>query len=150
MLYKHFLITAIFLFVQQEILSPVFIRYTDDLLALERASQTPFSIDLPECCCQVVTPLIGDKWKFYLQSHPDNELVSFLLRGISQGFHIGCNYSGAIICSSHCNMPAAHAHEDVVLSYLKRELELGRVADFPQQTYSHIHTSSFGVIPRTC
>ena len=45
-------------------------------------------------------------------------------------------------------MPAAHAHDDVILSYLKRELELGQVAVVPQEAYSHIHTSSFGVIPK--
>ena len=123
-------------------------RYTSDLLALEHASQAMFTIDLPEGCCQIVTPLVVNKWEEYLCSHPDKVFTSFVLQGIASGFHIGCDYSNAVIHSSWSNMPAAREHADVVISYLKKELDLGRVAAVPQEAVSLIHTSSFGVIPK--
>ena len=123
-------------------------RYTEDLLALERASQSAISIDLPECCQHIITPLRVDKWEAYLQLHPDREFASFLLRGMVHGYHIGCNYSNAVILSAESNMPAAHAHAEVVVKYLHKELELGRIASVPHESSSLIHTSSFGVIPK--
>ena len=45
-------------------------------------------------------------------------------------------------------MPAALAHAEVVTNYLRKELELGRIAVVPQHAHSHVHTSSFGVIPK--
>ena len=102
----------------------------------------------PLTCCQIVTPLVVDKWEEYLRSHPDNVFTSFVLRGIANGFHIGCDYSNTVIRSSCSSMPAAREHPDIVINYLKKELDLGRVAAVPHEAVSLIHTSSFGVIPK--
>ena len=102
-------------------------RYLNDLLALEEASQSPMAIDLPECCNKIVTPLKWENWNVYLNRCPDKQFISFILRGIRQGFHIGCNYSKAVILSSPSNMPAALAHPEIVFNYLQRESELHRI-----------------------
>ena len=89
-----------------------------------------------------------DRWGKCLQQHPDKEFASFILRGITEGFFIGCNYSNASILSTKSNMPAALAHAEVVTNYLRKELVLSRIAVVPQHALSHVHTSSFGVIPK--
>ena len=95
-----------------------------------------------------MTPLKVERWAACLHFCPDQLWVKFLLRGISEGFHIGCDYSTAIIRSSQSNMPAAHAHPEVVDNYIKRELALRRISVVPPEAHNFIHTSSFGVIPK--
>jgi len=47
---------------------------------------------VPPEACLVTTPLKAPEWFIYLQTHPDQELVQFFLKGIKQGFRKGFNY----------------------------------------------------------
>ncbi len=62
--------------------------YTDDLLALESASQKPPRAHYPT----PVTPISLVNWEPYLNSHPDQRFAGFIRRGFSQGFRVGITH----------------------------------------------------------
>lgn len=73
--------------------------YTQDLLTL--ASKVPASpISLPPSCCQITTPLKIDQWKVALKDHPDKQLASFIIEGITDGFHIGYDRADNLLRSA--------------------------------------------------
>ena len=61
---------------------------TQHLLALESCVPRQTSV-LPAYLCNIVTPLNIQAWEWELRAHPDQALVSYILRGIRDGFRIG-------------------------------------------------------------
>ena len=61
---------------------------TQHLLALESCVPRQSSV-LPAYLCNIVTPLNIQAWEWELRAHPDQALVSYILRGIRDGFCIG-------------------------------------------------------------
>ena len=52
---------------------------------------------VPESAHLIHTPLIPTAWSELLSSYPDQQLVQFFLRGITEGFQIGysdCVFQG--------------------------------------------------------
>lgn len=95
-----------------------------------------------------VSPLKADRFALELKNHPDQELVSFVLIGIREGFRLGFNMTP--LRPAKRNKKSAEEHPDVVDDYLGNEVALGRVAgpfDFP--LLPSLHISSFGVIPKS-
>ena len=92
---------------------------------------------VPESARPVHTPLIPTAWGELLSSYPDQRLVQFFLRGITEGFQIG--YSDCIsqgLRSSRKNLEGAIQHPEVVDEYLDKEMTLSRVAGpFIKPTY---------------
>ena len=76
--------------------------YTDHLLALNSCTSQP----PPFLSLEVYTPLITDQWDQYLQSHPDEQFVSYILQGISSGFRIDFVQSHLVLPVSN-NLPSS-------------------------------------------
>ena len=99
----------------------------------------------------VHTPLICTAWSQALARHPDQTLVRFLLRGITEGFGIGHRRSiGHDLKSSRKNLEGAIQHPQVVNDYLEKERSLNRVARlYNKSQLPTVHISRFGVIPKS-
>ena len=98
----------------------------------------------------VTTPLKALAWSIYLQTYPDQELVQFFLKGITQGFRIGFNYHSQQLKSSKKNLEGALSHPDVVQHYLRTEVNMGRLIGPLDNAYKLVtHISRFGVIPKS-
>ncbi len=49
---------------------------------------------------RVTTPMRVEEWEEALRTHPDRTYVSYLMRGLSQGFHIGFEYGAKNVQTS--------------------------------------------------
>ena len=97
----------------------------------------------------VGTPLIVGQWAHYLSKHPDQRLTHFLVEGLERGFRIGFNNSQAGLKKAGSNLLSAFRNQDVVSSYIKAEVSLGRlVGPLPQEVAAQVHISPIGVIPK--
>ena len=103
---------------------------------------------VPESAYPVHTPLIPTAWGELLSSYPDQRLVQFFLRGITEGFQIG--YSDRIsqgLKSSRKNLEGAIQHPEVVDEYLDKEMILSRVAG--PFTKAHLPGIQISIIPKS-
>lgn len=74
--------------------------------------------------------------------------MSYVLSGIRQGFKLGFN--SAPLKDAKRNKQSALEHPEIVDEYLRNEVDLGRVAGpFSRPPIPNLHTSSFGVIPKS-
>ena len=95
-----------------------------------------------------VSPLNVNMFALDLAHHPDQALVSEVLKGLSLGFRLGFN-PGTNLRSSKKNKASAYQHPDIIDAYLSNEIHLGRVAGpFLFPPISNLHVNSFGVIPK--
>ena len=121
--------------------------YMEELLAVAR--KEPLTAQsIPSCLSTVHTPLQVEVWVRLLQTNPDREFTSFLLRGLSQGFRIGFDYGSVSLKPAKSNM--AGTTQDVVAKYLQEECDMGQVVG-PLQPAVAAHVqqiSKFGVIPK--
>ena len=124
-----------------------FNRYSTDLLTLNSYS-SPESQPIPACLTHITTPLKLEAWDMCLRNHPDRTFASYILSGISQGFHIGFNHETPIR-SAKGNMSSA-AHHAPVIDYLKAEIEANRILGpfKPSNMPCPIHISPIGIIPK--
>ena len=114
--------------------------------ALNKYPEVPM---IPQSACKISTPLNTQNWHQYLLGHPDQELVSYFLEGISAGFRIGLSTPAHSLHSAHRNLRAALLHPQIVDGYLQTELSLGRISGpFLKSQCSTVQISRFGVIPK--
>ena len=107
------------------------------------------SYAVPLTASAVHTPLCTPAWHSMLGSHPNKDLVQFMLDGICNGFHIGFTKPPSSLKAVRSNLEGAREHPGVVTDYLSTEISLGRVAGpFPPRAVPQIHISRFGVIPK--
>ena len=122
-------------------------QYTADLLCLDshRSQMAELSPEL----LAIETPLVVETWDTALQSHPDQALVRYILRGLQQGFRIGFNRAHPLR-SARANMDSARHHPEVISDYLSKELAQGRLlGPFPENmVIPGCHINRFGVIPK--
>ena len=99
----------------------------------------------------VSTPLVRREWARDLEVHPDHRFKSYILNGITHGFHIGFDYEHHQCRSAVSNMQSAVMHARVVREYLEEEVSLGRlVGPVPSALLpSGTQISAFGVIPKS-
>ena len=119
-----------------------------DLLKLD-ACRTPTGSPVPMVLRAVHTPLRWDQWDRQLETHPDQRFREFIVRGIREGFRVGFDYQRTCR-SSRKNMHSAEERSQVVHEYLQTEISAGRIlGPLDPANYPQIHTSSFGVIPKS-
>ena len=118
-------------------------RYTDHLQALEACRPSWSSIRGGNSLALTRTPLVLDRWKQELESHPDRVYVNYILQGIEHGFRIGFDRQ-CQLQSASSNMPTRNPK--VISNYLEREVSLGRMVRQPKG--EGIHISPMGVIPK--
>ena len=85
--------------------------------------------------------------------HPDQNLTTFFINGITQGFRIGFDHTLVSLKSSRRNLESAQSHIAVVDDYLKTEIALARIAGpFSPNAVGQGQISRFGVIQKidTC
>ena len=119
------------------------------------ASQWPFcSFNFIISACPAlppvtaVSPLHFEEFSRELANHPNQQQVSYVLRGIQFGFRLGFHPSHKLKPAKK-NKPFAVLHAPVIDDYLANEVMLGRVAGpFPSPPLPNLHVSSFGVIPK--
>ena len=105
---------------------------------------------IPLSACQITTPLSLPGWHNLLRGYPNQAVVHFFLRGISEGFRIGYNYKEFTYKPARRNLLGAVSHPEVVDQYLQTEISLGRViGPFPPKGVPDVHLNRFGVIPKT-
>jgi len=122
-------------------------RFTQDLLSLELASPALPSLPYP---CSISSPLRPKAWERALQSLPDKAFTAFLMRGITMGFRIGVS-RGAHFKQARRNLQSAYNCPDTISEYIRREVDLGRLAPLPplpSLAPPLLQVSPFGAIPK--
>ena len=99
---------------------------------------------------QVVTPLCWQAWDQALRGHPDNQFRRYIVKGIREGFRVGCTRSRTGSSETLVdNMPSAWANPEVIDDYLAKECGMGRVlGPLDPAQYRGVHISRFGVVPK--
>ena len=123
-------------------------RYTSQLLQI-MSCKLMGDNPLPTECRQVVTPLRWREWEKALCSFPDHQLVACLLQGLRSGFRIGFDYRAHKVKIRPGNLKSALDNPGPVEEYLHKELQMGRVQELPVLVSNKVHTSKFGVIPKS-
>lgn len=96
----------------------------------------------------VLTPLVWMEWDWLIELHPDQQLQSYIVDGIQNGFRVGFNYECELKKADH-NMPSTFAHPDLIRDYLATECSKGRVLGPLEPTcFPQVQISWFGVIPK--
>ena len=87
-------------------------------------------------------------WRKFLQDHPDQDFVGFILRGIEEGFRIGANPESLLRPASR-NMQSALQQPGIINEYLQSETQKQNIlGPFPPHMPRGIHINRFGVIPK--
>ena len=124
--------------------------YINDLLELDSRRQIKVRTGPPiPTCCR--TPLECRERDQSLREHPDKHFVSYVVRGIREGFRIRFDYLSHCCKSVKRNVISAtdHADADVIRDYLAKECAAGRVlGPFDPQSLPHVQISPFGVIEK--
>ena len=93
--------------------------------------------------------MMGTMGSSPIRDHPDQRFHLFLVRGIREGFRVGFDYSRLCRAASR-NMGSAQEKPQIVQEYLQKEVTEGRIlGPFDPAEYPQIHTSRFGVIPKS-
>lgn len=94
------------------------------------------------------TPLKLPAWQRALADHPDKHFCRYIINGIAQGFHIGCDRAVTLLpCSS--NMPSVHQQPQLVEAQIRAEVEAGRLlGPLPPHLAALVQTSPIGLIPK--
>lgn len=120
--------------------------YTADLLTLDFCR--PPDIGILNELAVVSTPLDADAWAVALADHPDKAYVSFIARGLREGFRVGFQW-GAPLRSATANMPSSLLQPDVIEEYISKELSRGRmIGPLPLTWKSSIHVNRVGLVPK--
>ena len=82
-----------------------------------------YGINLPDECRRIVSPLKPAMWEVLLAEYPDRRFVDHLMRGLREGFRIGCYASRQNLQSVSTNMSSAMLHPEVIQKYLQDEVE---------------------------
>ena len=110
---------------------------------------TPPHQMIPQSAKNICTPLVQNNWCQYLHQHPNQQLVQFFLKGISEGYRIGYGSNTKGAKSSKQNLQSALLHPQVVDDYIKTELLMHRVAGpYSTDECPLININRFGVIPK--
>ena len=94
------------------------------------------------------TPLRLPAWQRALADHPDKKFCSYILNGIAQGFHIGCNRGVALSPCSN-NMPSVNQQPQLVEAQIKTEITARRLlGPLPPHLAPLVQTNPIGLIPK--
>lgn len=120
------------------------VQFTDqnhvlsDLLQLEACRPLGGAPHIPLAASAIVTPLIPHQWEI--------ELLSYIVSGLTNGFHIGYRRGGSTLTLARSNMMSALQNPSPVQQYLASELAEGRIAGPFKEQVSQVHVNRFGVI----
>ena len=101
--------------------------YMEQLELMNSCTPSPETPVLPERWARIKTPLKAEEWEWELRDLPDRRCASFLVKGISEGFRLGFDYTNNRCTRARRNMLSAGKNPQVVEEYLNNEIALGRV-----------------------
>ena len=86
-----------------------------------------------------------------MADHPDQAFRDYLLRGMTEGFHVGFDYHNHTCRQAVSNMRSAGENVQVIQEYLEKEIARGRVAGpvNPVEAPPGTQISPLGVIPKS-
>ena len=114
-------------------------QYTADLLLLASFCRSSGKPEWSE-------PLLQYQLEALLCHDPDSTFVSFIMKGLIEGFPIGFEDLRCRQRSVARNHPSSLRNGAVVSSYIQKEVSLGRLVGPISQ--DGIHTSTIGLIPK--
>ena len=121
-------------------------RYTDDLLKLAIGSGDYPTHGWPA----FPSPIQIEHLRQYLDSYPDQQLASYIAKGLTQGFHIGYHDSRDGLHSRGLNHPSAQANPTVVDERIQTELSTGRLlGPLSPREAALVYTSPLDLVPKT-
>ena len=106
------------------------------------------TVRLPDYLSPIRLPILAR----LLRSHPDQEFVSFIVNGLADGFHVGFSPGSPLAPSSTRNHPSSRANCQIISSYIREEVSLGRmVGPIPEDVALSwgVHCSPIGLIPKS-
>ncbi len=119
-------------------------HYLEDLFTLEGHHPPSPVVEWP----RGPTPIIAQAFTHYTCHHPDQRFAQYILKGISQGFHIGFD-KGCRLKQNWRNHPSSLENPVVVTSHIKTEVERGcLVGPLPPFQVSQVHVSPLGLVPK--
>ena len=123
-------------------------KYTPQHLALDQ-NRPLVPQSLPKGLCHINTPARLEVWQQELADHPDKAFTNYVVQGLAQGFRVGFKYTSSLLPHRR-NMLSAVQHPKEVNDYLKEELAMNRLVQFPKPVADHLgaHCSPIGVIPK--
>ena len=87
-------------------------------------------------------------WRQALAGHPDGAFAQYVLNAIEHVFHVGFAHDSRLVSDSR-NMRSATLHPLVINSYIRTELQEGRmVGPFPPGSVPGLHIKRMGVVPK--
>ena len=105
-------------------------------------------MDFSPSWARVPTPISQSHLALLLCHHPDRCFVSWLLRGLDEGFPIGFDPARCNLWSVACNHPSSLCNREVVAQYIAHEVSLGCLVG--PVASEGIHTSPIDLIPKAC
>ncbi len=104
------------------------------------------AIPWPPCWSPIRVPVLA----IALRSHPDQQFVTFVLQGLTHGFHIGfTRRRGLSLRSSSRSHQSVSACPQAVSQYIGDECEAGRmVGPLPSTLSAQVHCSPIGIVPK--
>ena len=96
----------------------------------------------------IVTPIRSSVLAGYLQCHPDQELVAYLLHGFRYGFDL--LFAGQITHTSPRNLRSTEEHQEAVTLAIRSELIKGHISGpFSLPPFQTCHCSPLGAVPKS-
>ena len=92
---------------------------------------------------QVGTVLDVEVWSHVMSRHPNEDIRSYVVSGLAQGFRVGFNHAHELR-SAWWNMLSADAYPTVVQSYIDKERKVRRIID--PLGAPNVHLNRIGVI----
>ena len=84
-------------------------------------SRTIEAVQVPPTTTAISSPLKIHSWISLLKNHPNKQLTSFFITGLSRGFRIGYKSKKSLQSAKHY-LSCALEHPEVVDQYLAKEL----------------------------
>ena len=120
-------------------------KWLQDWIALNKPSPTTDTV--PQEAQHISFLLLPQEWKHLLETYPYQDLVTFFLQGLTEGFRISYNYTLNTLKPARTNMKSAFTHQAVVEEYIQKELTLSRMpGPFPHHS---IHGGQVNTIKQT-
>ena len=105
---------------------------------------TDFFNPVPE---NVFSPVNVDRLEFYLDAHPDRDLVSYIITGFRFGFDIG--FQGSVTDTRPRNLLTARSNPEPVSEAIRKELSRSHTAGpFSSPPMFPFHCSPLGAVPK--
>ena len=95
----------------------------------------------------ICTPLRHSQFESELVGHPNRGWVSWLIKSIQDGVHIG--YKGVRYSQQAKNLCSSHIHPEVIEAELSKELTAGRIAGpYLVSPFHNTRCSGLGAVPK--